>query len=719
MVFGSFTSLNTTFDGDISRIFSAKDLIDSLNNNFDYQYDASEVVFADFQHASVRTGQLPQVNQSKEDYLGFFPPDNGSLEFNIQNDGVISDWRNVQEGDSMQFGITPQWNFQQESQEGIKHEDFSSPNDLLFRFVPSAEGNTISLTDFFEKNGYAEIFGFDLDFRQSNRTETSEALEEVSNPEPVQEDLADVVLKTTNSAAQSYGVGQAVGISGSEAYVHGDLNVYAPVRGSVSSAASGVTTNSSALTEATSFGGIFGGSIENSESDNLAFRAAGDLNTVTDVISSASSFSDTKSDLSFAPVDAEAHTRVGIKLPPDGNIDQLLNPASGAFGIANIDMVSGDNLQMAADVLLGADASAISTEGKARSIIEVSKVSGLENTAAFSSNDLNVVGKAGAELNSTSYSDLGSAEAITLMNESMGIVARTDDTGELINNGAGIGGTTSTPIMSGGNLTISTGSRLEAYTQSVIIGDEKRDLFEIEIGDQAISKADLGDAFGLYSDKLMGLKMNAAGRMDLDIESEVDINTTANAIFGDAKSSSLISQNNGAYNANISSGSNGSIDSDSLTHIITSAHTILGDAEAFGTAKNTSAVGASQFDFAGLEADIDAESTSIGESRAISNNGVAESSLALSTTGINGSNHLDIETTVRGAQLINAVASSTGFSESAAVSGSASRDLVSSTTNQEALGLNNYSIQSDSILEIISSADVHSGAKSNFGTTSI
>ena len=124
MVFGSFTSLNTTFDGDISRIFSAKDLIDSLNNNFDYQYDASEVVFADFKHASVRTGQLPQVNQSKEDYLGFFPPDNGSLEFNIQNDGVISDWRNVQEGDSMQFGITPQWNFQQESQKGIKHEDF-------------------------------------------------------------------------------------------------------------------------------------------------------------------------------------------------------------------------------------------------------------------------------------------------------------------------------------------------------------------------------------------------------------------------------------------------------------------------------------------------------------------------------------------------------------------------------------------------------------------
>ena len=101
-----------------------------------------------------------------------------------------------------------------------------------------------------------------------------------------------------------------------------------------------------------------------------------------------------------------------------------------------------------------------------------------------------------------------------------------------------------------------------------------------------------------------------------------------------------------------------------------------------------------------MEADIDAESTSIGESRAISNNGVAESSLALSTMGINGSNHLDIEATVRGAQLINAVASSTGFSESAAVSGSASRDLVSSTTNQEALGLNNYSIQTDSFLKL-------------------
>ena len=80
MEFSSFTSPDIPFDGDISRIFSARDIIETLNNDFDYKADTSEVVFTDFQHSSVITGQLLQVNQSKEDYLGFLPPNNGSLE---------------------------------------------------------------------------------------------------------------------------------------------------------------------------------------------------------------------------------------------------------------------------------------------------------------------------------------------------------------------------------------------------------------------------------------------------------------------------------------------------------------------------------------------------------------------------------------------------------------------------------------------------------------
>ena len=160
----------------------------------------------------------------------------------------------------------------------------------------------------------------------------------------------------------------------------------------------------------------------------------------------------------------------------------------------------------------------------------------------------------------------------------------------------------------------------------------------------------------------MGLRMTAADLMDLDIESDVDIYTTANATLGDAKSSSSIFQNNGAYNANISAGSDGLIDADALTQIITAANTVVGDTEASGTALNTAAIGSSQFFFSSLEAEIDAVSGSIGESQAISTSGVAESSLALSTMGINGVNSGGVVAKVEGAELINAVATSTGFS---------------------------------------------------------
>ena len=685
---------------DISSIFNASEFLD----------DDADIVFENFEFASVVTGQLLKPNQSQDDYFGFSPPENGSLQWNIRNDGVITNWRNVQEGDSIKYANNQLGNYYSADEEEIEPDSFSNLDDLVFRFAPSAEASTATKTDFFDDNHYAELFGFEAN-------------------QPVKNELNDIAMRVTNSAAQSYAVGQAVGISGTEASVGGDLNVSTPVQGAVSSGASAVTSNSVALTEGTSFGGIFGKTIENSESDNLSFYAGADLNAVADVSSSISSFADTKADLSHAFVDADAHTRVGIKLPPEGGLDLLLDPANGGFGISNIDMIGGGDVQMSADVLIGADAGAKSTEGRARAIVEVSKASGLEDTASISGDELDIKGVSGAELNSTSYSDRGNAEARVSIDESMGIIARTDDSGELMNGTANIDApamsrlededAASTPFVAGGSLSISTGSQLKASTRSVIIGDGVQDAFEIEGVDQAISVTELGEAFGLYSDKAMGLKMSAADLMDLDIESDVDIYTTANATLGDAKSSSSIFQNNGAYNAEINAGSNGSIDADSFTQIITSANTVVGDTEASGIALNTAAIGSSQFSFPGLEAEIDAASASIGESQAISTTGVAESSLALSTMGINGINSGEEVAKVEGAELINAVATSTGYSESAAVSGSDSNNLVSADTNQSVFGLNNYLIKTGNSLEIASIADIESGATAVFGTTTI
>ena len=87
--------------------------------------------------------------------------------------------------------------------------------------------------------------------------------------------------------------------------------------------------------------------------------------------------------------------------------------------------------------------------------------------------------------------------------------------------------------------------------------------------------------------------------------------------------------------------------------------------------------------------------------------------------GINGITDGDYSATVDGARLINAVASSAGFTESAAVSGSASQDLVSADTNQAALGLTDYAITTANSLEMTSIADIQSGSTSVFGTTTI
>ena len=717
MTMGSSSTTNTqSREISISSTFQVSDLLDAASIDQQNLIDVEELTFSDFEHASVVTGQL--LEGANSEYLGFAPAENGFLQWNIE-DGIDTEWSDVQQGNSIQIGDsssywnydivdsvnTKQLSFDGEDTRKGEADNLSPLNDLKFRFSPSAEGKTIADSEYFETNeNSADLFGFNLSSSQS-----------------IADDLKDIALTINTSSAQSYGVGQAVGISETEVDVGGSLNVYSPVDGAVSSAASGVTNNSVAITEGTSFGGIFGNNIEAPESENITFNAASDLNAVVTVSSDLSSFADTKSDLPEVLVDADAHTRVGIKLPMDGGEGLLLNPANGGFGIANMDMIGGGDVQMSADVRLGADAGAMSTEGRARAIVEVSKVSGLEDSAALSGDDLDIRGVSGADLNSISYSDRGTAEAKTSMDSSIGIHGSSNGEGDLMNSDTDSDPKTETPYEAGGSLSVSTGSQLKASTHSAIIGNGEVDAFEIadESSDEAISETVLGDAFGLYSDKDMGLKMKAADSMDLEIQSDVDIETTAQAVLGNAKSSGEITQNNGSYNADLQAGSSGFIDADSSTQIMTTAQTVVGDTEAFGTALNTAAIGSSIFSFPGLEAEIDAAAVSIGESQAISTAGVAESTLRLSTMGINGVTDGAYSATVDGARLINAVASSSGFTESAAVSGSASQDLVSAGTNQAALGLTDYEVTTGDSLEMTSIVEIQSGATSVFGTTTI
>ena len=100
------------------------------------------------------------------------------LQWKLETNGVSSDWEAVEQGNSFQFGTSPQWNYNfndgQNTQQHAFTED-SEQYDLKFRFSPSAEGKTATWADDFEQYdvngdivGYnANLFGLSIKPSQS------------------------------------------------------------------------------------------------------------------------------------------------------------------------------------------------------------------------------------------------------------------------------------------------------------------------------------------------------------------------------------------------------------------------------------------------------------------------------------------------------------------------------------------------------------------------
>lgn len=545
-------------------------------------------------------------------------------------------------------------------------------------------------------------------------------------------------LTITGGAAFSYASGQAIGLNGVNADVGGDLSVQVPVVGGLSVSSSGVSDNAVALADGTSFGGVLGlPTIPSVDGDpDTAFRSGADLSVLADVKTAISASASTSADSVSDYADADAHTRVGIKLPPGGA--GYVDPAQGGFGIMNMDMLAGGEATVRGTTDIGAQTTSDSTSGRARSITEIGAVAGIGDTAIEAAADLSLTGIAGANLRTDAHSAMGSAESVTTLESLRGIFSdATGDKDSSTANNPGFGTNTDAPYLAGGDLAISTGVNLVAHTSASVVGDGVGDAFEsplqFQTGDSATAIAELGHAYGLASNAEGGLLMDAAGRIDLTINSKAAMLTQADAIAGHATAISDMLSNNGAVNAVLDAGDSGSIKAGSTTLFETTAHTIVGDSLAQGTALDTVAIGASMFDFTGLGGIVDANALSNGKVKAVSTTGQASASLNSSAGGIQAStSNADwlanpfagpsFAATMDGAERITAITTNQGFALAAAVSGGNdgyAHNGVSAMANQSALGVDGYTFRTSESLHLSSDTNLDSTAHAVFGTTSV
>lgn len=548
-----------------------------------------------------------------------------------------------------------------------------------------------------------------------------------------------IPLTLNDGAAFSYASGQAIGINRVNLDIGADLAVQVPVIGALGVASSGVSDNAVALADGTSFGGVLGNPSISTNPD-ITFKSGADLSVLADVKTKISADASSSADSPTDYVDADAHTRVGIKLPPDAA--GYVSPQQGGFGVLNMDMVAGGNATVRGTTDIGAQTTTDSTSGRARSTTDVGQVVGVGDTAVEAAADLSLTGIAGASLRTDAQSAMGSAESFTSLESLRGVFSdATDptqtDTGSVLNNP---GLAKNAPYQAGADLSIATGVNLVAHTSASVVGDGVGDAFEspaqYQQGDSATAIAELGNAFGLASNARGGLLMEAEGRIDLDITSKAAILTEADAVAGHATAISEILSNNGAINAMLQAGDSGSIKASSTTLFETIANTIVGDSLANGTALDTVAIGASMFDFTGLGGIVEANALTNGRVKAVSTKGEASASINSSTGGIQASTSNDaswldnpfdneptgpgsFKATMDGAERIAAITTNQGFALAAAVAGDGSHNGVTATAIQSALGVDGYTFSTSESMHLSSDTNLDSTAHAVFGTTSV
>jgi hypothetical protein len=653
-------------------------------------------------------GQSPQSSSSLTLSLtsvdfGFNPAENGSLQW-LNPDSSQPAWANV---------VTTE-----AATTDIPATSIPIRTDVDLRFIPTAEASQLA--------------------SDSHPLTVAVAASTGVTPTAVSDPIGSIGLQIPHGAAYSYATGQAIGLNEVNADIGGNLTVQVPVRAGIGVSSAGVSDNAVALLDATNIGGVLGVSPIGTGADTT-LKSAANLQVLADVSGLVSASAHTSADSVADYADADAQSRFGIKSPPGAT--SPADKAQGGFGILNMDLVAGADANVRGTTAIQLDTSTDSTSGRARSTTEVGDVAGVGDSAVQAAADLNLTGIAGIGLHTGAHSAMGSAEASTSLENLRGIFSDTTTTTDslthvsntsLNNPGDTVNSKVLDPYSAGGNLAINTGAKLTALTEASVVGDGVGDHFQGALeflkGDEATAIADLGRAYGLVSDAIGGLQMEAAGRVDLNINSQANFTTQADAVGGHATAISELLSNNGAVNANLFAGDSGSINSNVDTIFKNTANAITGDTLAKGTAMNTVGIGASEFTFTGLGGLVNADANTNGLVKAVSTLGHASSELNSSTGGIMASTGESWKTitsaplfqaSMSGAEQINAIANNTGFAQAAAVAGSSGHNGVSATANQASIGVDGYHFSTSESLHLSSVNHVDSTAQAVFGTTSL
>ena len=646
--------------------------------------------------------------------LGIAPPTNGVIRLTVDSVAAPAGYQNFNPLDNGSL----QWLNNSGKWEGVTPETnitLGGPTEQDLRFIPTPEASRLS--------GDVALLPITIAAVGSNFPTAA---------------TTSVPLALNDGAAFSYASGQAIGLNGVNADVGGNLTVQVPVVGAMGVSSSGVTDNAVALADGTSFGGVLGKPSFHGDPVDVFMKSGADLSVLADVKTKLTADASSKFDSPTDYADADAQTRVGIKLPPDAT--GYVDPVQGGFGVLNMDMIAGGDATVRGTTEIGAQTTSDSTSGRARSTTSIGDIAGVGDTAIDAAANLSLTGIAGANLRTDAHSAMGSAESVTTLESLRGVFSDAigDKNSATLNN-AGLdssGDPKASPYQAGSDLSIATGVNLVAHTSASVVGDGVGDAFEsssqFQRGDSATATADLGNAYGLASNADGGLWMDAAGRIDLTIASKAVMLTEADAVAGHATAKSAIDSNNGAVNAVLDAGDSGSIKASSTTLFETIAQTIVGDSTAEGIALDTVAIGASMFDFTGLGGIVDANALTNGKVKAVSTKGAASATIDSSTGGIQASTSnadwLDnpfgneFEATMQGAERITAITTNQGFALAAAVSGGSNgyaHNGVSAIANQSALGVDGYTFNTSESMHLSSVTNLDSTAHAVFGTTSV
>ena len=560
------------------------------------------------------------------------------------------------------------------------------PNDLL-RFNANAEAYVSAALGGGSNSGGGI---FNVEFRAWDSAYAAALKSNNATLDPSDTSLFSSGLQTINLALATSGEranatdltyipGQAIGIDGSNITVAGELTILTPVKGSVAGAGSSVNDNAVALVDGTSFGGIHGvGSANNiiASGDTVINAQAEGLVSVD-----ASNYFDSFDDA----VDADATARLGIKSGPVGS--GLV--ANGAFGLRDVDLEVGANLDLTGIVLGQTLATSRSTDGRAHAGSQFASSAGIANTTADVAGDMALTAEGGILTTVEAFSRNGSAISDSTAAAAYGVVS-------------GLKGS-ETSFEVGGALEADVGLNITMNTKATMVGDGVDNNNGFSFDDEVVADSKIGKSFGLgtLDSRLQDLAIDVKDTLALGITNTASLDSLATAVSGDVTAKGQMAGNTGIYHADLQAGGAGNIDVSIKSRVNSLAETTTGDGLASAYPLHSVGIESSDFVFqdphSSLSVDVDNGSTA----RALTKHGSATSHLLSSSAGMLGDAATDF---VRSVASVNALVNDHGFSQAAGISGTG----AVATADQSAMGVSGYAFSTTDAMAMDVSTNVDS-----------